>query len=144
VQAFETPCAGYNPEWGGLEPPPPVFPHNPEAQIVPGGAMLCDFSSPFYCTAKQENAFTAADVYGMSGLAGACIQSTVPYGENRCEITTAGHCASTTNGNFIPGQLICPQNTRFAGGNDIMAWISPEGTTPVTHLLGQQSQQQHM
>jgi len=143
VRAAETPCVlGPNgkPKYNvGLEPPLPYFPNNPEAPIAPGGSQVCDFSAPFYCTTSQQNAFTAAEAYGLGGLTGACILPAVPYGEDRCTVSTAGACAITTNGTFYPGQNTCPANTLFTptpSDNIIDHWISPEGYASVTHMLG--------
>ena len=135
-----TPCIlGPNgmPRWPqGLEPPAPVIPTNPEAAISPGGSQICDFSSPFYCTANQETSFAAAGAFGLGGPTGTCISAVAPYGESRCEITTAGMCAATTEGVFGPYQTACPAGTTFPAG-DLNSWISPEGTRPVTFMLGQ-------
>jgi len=139
VNTSETPCilgpTGEPRPWAGLEPPPPVFPHNPEAILTSSSDEICDFSSPFYCTARQEQAFAAAEVYGMGGVAGACVQPAAPYGESRCQIDTAGHCAATTNGVFEAGNLMCPAGTTFTL-DSLASWISPEGGASVTHLLG--------
>jgi hypothetical protein len=118
-----------------LIPPPPVVPKTPQAPIVPGGAQVCDFSSPFLCTVRQEQAFTSANVYGLGGPKGACISQFAPYGEDRCHLTTAGTCAATTTGSFYPGMASCPSNTTFVPA-DVDAWISPEGKTSVTPLIG--------
>ena len=71
---------------------------------------------------------------------GTCISAAAPFGESRCEVTTAGMCAATTEGVFGPYQTTCPTASTVPTGN-LNTWISPEGSRPVTLLLGQASTQ---
>lgn len=88
-----------------LEPPEPIIPLNPEGPT----SNVCDFSSPFFCTANQEVAFEDLPAVSMGGQPRACVLPVSGPGDVGCDVLSAGECGMR-GGAFIPDAKACPRN----------------------------------